>query len=111
MVVVPLSKSANDSETGPRTCGSAPRNWAQVAAGGTLIAGGLLLLTGNRRAGMVAAASGAALALLDQKDVLSAWWEMLPGKIEQAQRVLNQVQDTVDTIAAQSEKLHRVLAR
>jgi anion-transporting ArsA/GET3 family ATPase len=60
---------------------------------------------------MVAAASGAALALLDQKDVLSAWWEMLPGKIEQAQRVLNQVQDTVDTIAAQSEKLHRVLAR
>jgi hypothetical protein len=111
MVVVPLSKSANASQTG--LCAREPErtNWVQIAAGGTLLAGGLLLLSGNRRAGTVAAVSGATLALLDRQEVVRRWWNALPGYIDDVQGVLNQVQDTVEDIAEHREKLRRILAR
>jgi hypothetical protein len=111
MVVVPLSKPANDSEMTPGAKESEPMNWIGFAAGGTLVAAGLLLLVGERRAGMVAAASGTALAMIDEKETLHSWWNALPGYIEQVQRVLNQVQATVDDVDAKREALHRVLAR
>lgn len=111
MVVVPLSKSANASQT--ELCAREPEctNWVQMAAGGSLLVGGLLLLTGNRRAGTVAAVSGAALVLLDQKEAVRTWWNALPGYIDDVQGVLNQVQETVEDIAAHREKLRRILVR
>jgi hypothetical protein len=86
-------------------------NWVGFAAGGTLVAAGLLLLTGQRRAGMVTAASGAALAMLDQKETLVSWWNMLPGYIDEVQGLLTQVQGAVEELAAQRERLRRILAR
>jgi uncharacterized protein (DUF1697 family) len=86
-------------------------NWVGFAAAGTLVASGALLLAGKRRAGMVAAASGTALALLDQQETLRSWWNTLPGYLEEVQRMLSQVQGTVDELAAQREKLRRVLSR
>jgi ABC-type transporter Mla subunit MlaD len=71
----------------------------------------LLLLYGKRRAGTVAAASGVALALLDQQDTVRAWWNALPGYLDQVQGVLNQVQDTLEDVAEHREKLRRILAR
>jgi hypothetical protein len=111
MVVVPLSKPENDSDVTPGAEKSEPMNWIGFAAGGTLVAAGLLLLVGERRAGMVAAASGTALAMLNEKETLLTWWNAMPGYIEQVQRVLNQVQVTVDDVDAKREALHRVLAR
>jgi hypothetical protein len=75
------------------------------------VAAGLLLLLGERRAGMVAAASGTALAMLNEKETLLSWWNAMPGYIDQVQRVLSQVQTTVDDVDAKREALHRVLAR
>ena len=66
---------------------------------------------GERRAGMVAAASGTALAMIDEKNTLLSWWNAMPGYIDQVQRVLSQVQTTVDDVDAKREALHRVLAR
>jgi hypothetical protein len=86
-------------------------NWIGFAAGGSLVAAGLLLLVGERRAGMVAAASGTALAMLNEKETLLSWWNAMPGYIDQVQRVLSQVQATVDDVDAKREALHRVLAR
>ena len=86
-------------------------NWIGFAAGGTLVAAGLLLLAGERRAGIVAAASGTALALLDQQETLRSWWNALPGYIDQVQGVLSQVQNTVNEVAERRESLRRVLAR
>jgi hypothetical protein len=86
-------------------------NWIGFAAGGTLVTAGLLLLAGERRAGMVAAASGTALAMLDQQQTLRSWWEALPTYIDQVQGVLVKVQDTVNEVAARREDLRRVLAR
>ena len=53
----------------------------------------------------------AALALLDQKETLHSWWSALPGYIDDLQRLLNQVQGTVEEIAIQREKLRQILAR
>jgi hypothetical protein len=86
-------------------------NWIGFAAGGTLVTAGLLLLAGERRAGMVAAASGTALALLDQQETLHSWWNALPGYIDQVQGVLDKVQVAVNEIAVKREDLRRVLAR
>ena len=85
MVVVPLSKPANDSPQRPELVESESMNWIGFAAGGTLVTAGLLLLAGERRAGMVAAASGTALAMLDQQETLRSWWNALPTYIDQVQ--------------------------
>jgi hypothetical protein len=109
MVVVPLSKPENDSEMTPGAEKSESMNWIGFAAGGTLVAAGLLLLVGERRAGMVAAASGTALAMIDEKETLRTWWNALPGYIDHVQRVLNQVQATVEDVDAKREALHQIL--
>ena len=112
MVVVPLSRPARDSQTQLDAAReSETLNLLGLAAGGTLFAAGLLLLAGQRRAGMVAAASGAALAILDQQETLESWWDALPGYIDDVQGLLTQVQRTVEDIAVQREKLRRILAR
>ena len=111
MVAVPFSEPAKKSPTTPDAVESEAMNWIAFAAGGTLVASGLLLLAGERRAGMVAAASGTALALLDQQETLHSWWNALPDYIDQVQDVLAKVQDTVNEVAAKREELRRVLAR
>jgi hypothetical protein len=86
-------------------------DWVGFAAGGTLVTAGLLLLAGKQRAAMVAAASGTALALLDQQETLRSWWNALPAYIDQVQGVLGKVQDTVSEVAVKREALRRVLER
>jgi hypothetical protein len=111
MVVVPLSRNAGNSRVRPDASECETLNWVGFAAGGTLVAAGLLLLTGQRRAGMVTAASGAALAMLDQKETLLSWWNTLPAYIDEVQGLLTQVQGAVEELAAQRERLRRILAR
>ena len=111
MVVVPLSMPENDSQTASGVVESEAMNWIGFAAGGTLVAGGLLFLIGERRAGLVAAASGTALGMLDQPETLRSWWEALPGYIDRVQHLLGSVQDTVNEVAAKREDLRRILAK
>jgi hypothetical protein len=111
MVIVPLSKPLNDSPAAPGTPERECLSWAGFAAGGSLVAAGLLLLCGERRAGMVAAASGTALALLDQQATLSDWWNALPAYIDQVQGALGQVQNAVNEVTVKREALRRALAR
>jgi uncharacterized protein YoxC len=75
------------------------------------VAAGLLLLVGERRAGMVAAASGTALAMIDEKKTLRTWWNAMPGYIDQVQGVLNKVQATVEDVEVKREALHQILTR
>src|ERR1700751_6369197 len=73
-------------------------DWIKVAACGSLITGGLLLLSGQKRAGVVMAASGTALALLDHETTLRNLWEAMPGYVDRAQSMLGQGQDVVEGI-------------
>jgi hypothetical protein len=69
------------------------------------------MLIGERRAGLVAAASGTALAMLDQPETLRTWWEALPGYIDQVQHLIGRVQDTVNEVAVKREELRVILAK
>lgn len=118
MVVLPLSRlSSNDnndelnaSQSGPAS-ESESMHWIRIAAASTLVASGALLLSGNRRAGLVAAASGTVLAMLDQQDSLQAWWQNLPRYIDEVQHLMSRAEGAVEEMAAQRDRLGRVLGR
>jgi len=86
-------------------------DWVKFAAFGSLITGGLLLLSGQKRAGLVMAASGTALALLDHEETLRIWWDSMPEYVDRAQYMLEQVQGAVEDIAEKGESLRRILSR
>lgn len=111
MAVFPLFKHAKNSETASRSSQAEPMDWVELVAAGTLVAAGILLLTRRHRAGTVVAASGAALAMLDQQDTLRTWWDALPGYIDETQMLLGRVQGSVEELAAQRERLRQVLAK
>lgn len=115
MVVVPLSKPADDPDSKPESVpGDAEATRANLirwSAAGALVAGGVLLLSGNRRAGVLTAAAGTTLAMLDQQEAVRQWWNALPVYLDEAQALLGRVQGAIDDIAARREKLRNVLAR
>jgi len=111
MVVVPLPQPEDELTAKLRECEDEPLSWVGVVASGSLIAGGVLLVTGQRRAGLVAAASGAALAMLDQEETLRSWLDLLPVYIDQIQGLLMQVDGAIKEVDAQRLRLHRVLGR
>jgi hypothetical protein len=107
MDVVPISKQKKIAESDVEVKSSC----VGVAASLSLIAGGLLLLGGKRKAGTAVAASGAALALLDQKELVQEWWERVPGYIDDAQKLADQVENVVENVATRRDTLRRILAR
>jgi len=125
MVVLPLSRLPKDydanmsgQQPGPSQSGSQggdqqsdSNKWLRFASAATLVAGGALLLSGKRRAGLFVSATGTALALLDQQDLMRKWWTMLPYYIDDIQQLLNQAEGAVEEFAAQREKLGQVLGR
>jgi hypothetical protein len=111
MVVIPLSQSARETQPAAHASEPDSPNWIRYAAGASLLTGGLLLVTGRHKAGMVAAASGTALALLDQQETLHTWWKMLPVYIDDVQRLLSHVQVTVDEISNKRDKLRQMFGR
>lgn len=80
-------------------------DWMRISVGGTLLTGSLLLLTGKRKAGLVVTAAGTAMAMLDQKELVSEWWNALPAYIDRAQRMLEQVSTTVDDLTDKRDKI------
>ena len=110
MVVVPLTKSVSNAG---ESCASEAKSmsWVRIAAAGTLAASGVLLVAGKRRAGLVTAVSGAALAMLDQQEVVSRWWNALPGYLDEIQGMLGRAQCAVEDLSVQGEKLRRVLGK
>ena len=86
-------------------------DWVKVAACVSLICGGLLLLSGRKRAGLLAAVSGTALAALDHQDTIRHWWDSLPRYVDQAHSVLDHVQEVVDKVSEKGQSLRRALGR
>jgi hypothetical protein len=111
MAVVPLSKAADGSGAAPRANVVNSTPWIRCAAAGTLAASGALLATGKRRAGLVTAVTGTVLAMLDQQEVVNAWWNALPSYLEEIQGLLGRAQTAVEDLSAQGQKLRRVLGK
>ncbi len=111
MVVLPLSQLPNDYDLEPSPEKAEPMKWVRYAAAGSLVASGALMLSGKRRAAIVAAATGTVLAMLDQQDVLRKWWTTLPNYIGDVQRLLGNIEVTVDEFAAQRDRLGKLMGR
>jgi|HubBroStandDraft_1064217.scaffolds.fasta_scaffold153687_1 hypothetical protein len=111
MVVVPLNQAEKEARMERQSWRPEGKNWALYAASGSLLAGGILLVTGNRRAGLITAASGTVLALLDQQDTVREWWNALPGYIDKAQDILGKVEETVAEVSQQRDRLHKILTQ
>jgi hypothetical protein len=111
MVVVPLAKPVNNTEPAPRPSGANCASWVSIAAAGTLAAGGAMILCGKPRAGLVAAAAGTALVMLDQQETVRTWWNVLPSYLAEIQDVLGRVQTALDDISAQRERLQKLLVK
>ena len=111
MVVVPRSKAETGLGDAPSSNRANSIPWIRYAAACTLAASGALLVTGKRRAGLVTAVTGAALAMLDQQEVVNAWWNALPGYLEEIQGLLGRAQTAVEDLSAQGKKLRRVLGK
>lgn len=91
--------------------GTGTPDWMHLSVGGTLLAGSLLLLTGKRKAGLVVTAAGAALAILEHKEIVTEWWEALPGYLEKAEQMVSQAQETIEDLSAKRDKLLSLFGR
>jgi hypothetical protein len=87
------------------------RDWIGITVGGTFLVGAFLLLSGKKRAGLMATAAATALTVLDQQDTIREWWNALPKYLDEAQRLLDQAQTTIDDLAAKREKLRVMFNR
>jgi hypothetical protein len=86
-------------------------DWMRIGVGATLLTGSLLLLTGKRKAGLLVTAAGTTLAMLENKDVVRAWWDSLPGYLDNAQRMLDQAAATIDDLTEKRNKIMSLLGR
>jgi hypothetical protein len=114
MVVVPLARGeyrSSESSFETREDGGESVNWIRYAAAGTLAASGALLVSGHRRIGLIAALSGAALALMDQQDAVINCWNRLPEFLDDLQGTLSKTQAAVEDISNQSQKLRQALGK
>jgi len=111
MDVVPIKTQTKSESTEPNAGKSDSGEWTGVLASSALIAGGLLLLMGKRRIGTVVAASGAALVLLEEQEAVRELLQQLPGYIEEAQKLADRVQGTVEDLAEKRASLRRILAQ
>ena len=111
MVVVPLTKGAKDSGGVALSNVGQVHELGQDCRGEHLAASGALLITGNRRAGLLAAVTGTALAMFDQQEAICAWWDSLPGYLEEIDEMLGRAQNAVTDLSAQGQKLRRAFGR
>jgi hypothetical protein len=113
MVIVPLSKPADDEENVAAQHSGQDRTGQllRYAAAGTLLTGGALFLGGCRRSGLLAAVVGTALAMIDQQDTVRVWWGALPVYLDEAHQLLTRVQGAMDDVSAQQQKLRQIFTQ
>ncbi len=109
MTVIPIPIPANKAQV-EATHAESPE-WVRYAAGGALVAGGVLLVTGKHKAGLLAAATGAALAMIDQQETVSSWWLALPAMIDNASRMLRQVEGVIENVDTQRARIRSLVKK
>lgn len=86
-------------------------DWTHYLAAGTLLAGGALMVTGHRRAGTAMAAAGTALALIEEREAVKTWWEKLPGYLNEAQHLLDKIEDYLNEASIQGQRIQSILRK
>ncbi len=112
MGAVPLSpRSIPQGQMGMRDQSRPEPDWLRIGASCALLTGSLLLLAGKRRAGLLVTATGTALAMVEEKELVKEWWNALPNYLNTAQRMLDQAQETIDDVAAKRDRVMAILGK
>jgi hypothetical protein len=85
------------------------QDWINILAAGTLLAGGALLVSGHKRTGLVIAAAGTALALVEEKEALESLWKNIPGYLKEAQSFLDKAEGYLKDFSTNANKLNSSL--
>jgi hypothetical protein len=85
------------------------QDWITLLAAGSLLAGGVLLVSGHKRSGLVVAAAGTALAMIEEKEAIQLLWKKVPGYVKDAQSFLDKAEGYMNELSAEGEKLHSIL--
>jgi hypothetical protein len=112
MSAVPLTTSSYPhGQTESRMPSTRNPDWMRIGVGATLLTGSLLLLAGKRKPGLVLTAAGTALAMLENRDIVSVWWEALPQYLDKAQNIIDQTQQTIDDLTVKRDKIFELFGR
>jgi hypothetical protein len=80
-------------------------SWQRAVAAGSLVAGACLFLSGHRKTALGIVAAGATVGLLEHPEAARELWESLPGYLRKGQDMLVRVEDFVNEVAKQGNKL------
>ncbi len=83
--------------------------WTRVAAAGSFAVGALLLITGRRKAALAVSAAGAAVALMENPDMVRDAWNSMPRYVRASQDFLVRIEDFVEELNKQGVHLRKVL--
>lgn len=84
--------------------------WTRTVAAGSLIAGAVLLISGRRKSALAVAAAGAAVALLENPEVVREAWESMPRLVRTSQDFLSRIEDFVEELNKQGIRLRKVIS-
>ncbi len=84
--------------------------WTRTIAAGSLVVGALLLLSGRRKSALAISAAGAAVALLENPDIVRDAWNSMPRLVRTGQDFLVRVEDFVEELNKQGKHIREVIA-
>jgi hypothetical protein len=84
--------------------------WTRTIAAGSLVVGALLLITGRRKSALAVSAAGAAVALLENPDIVREAWASMPRVVRAGQDFLVRIEDFVEELNKQGVRVRKVLA-
>jgi len=84
--------------------------WTRTVAAGSLVVGALLLISGRRKSALAVSAAGAAIALLENPEIVREAWNSMPRLVRTGQDFLVRVEDFMDELNKQGQKIRSAIA-
>ena len=85
-------------------------HWTRGVAAGSLLIGAVLLVTGRRKSGLALAATGAAVALLENPETVRDFWEQVPNLLRSSQDFLVRIEDFMEELNKQGIRLRKAVS-
>lgn len=83
--------------------------WTRTLAAGSFVVGALLLISGRRKTALAVSAAGAAVALLENPEIVREAWNAMPRLVRTGQDFLVRVEDFVEELNKQGQHLRKVM--
>lgn len=84
--------------------------WTRTIAAGSLVVGALLLISGRRKSALAVSAAGAAVALLENPEIVRDAWDSMPRLVRTGQDFLVRVEDFMEELNKQGQHIRKVIA-